>query len=374
MDGDIALIELGDFHAETLHSQVRFLQWGGFRVHLLVTTDLEASLPPTGADVVEVLPSLRRWRDRPRALWRLRRYLADHGLRRAVLNTAEGARVRDFCLGAGWGVDVIGVVHNARKLVGGSVTQWWISRRVRRYLVLADYIVESLESAGYEEPVRSFYPAFYPYRGGTPPARDPGTLRVCIPGNMRFQRRDYAGLREALSRGRVDERIRLLFLGDADRDDGPRIRSLFEPWTERGICRFWRGFVEPRAFYEEVAACDLILPLIHPSTPLFENYLTYQISGTFPLAFAFARPMLLHAAFGSLEDFRSSSLFYEEPDLLSVLNGLPERRSRLRELSRSIASMDKLRFEHQAARYVDFVREGGAPPAPGDSDVRGCRS
>jgi hypothetical protein len=357
MASGIALIELGDSHEETLYSQVRFLQWRGYRVHLLVAAELEGRLPALGADELEVLPPLRTSASRLRALWRFRRYLARHHLRRAILNTAEGARARDACLLAGSNVELVGVLHNARKLAEGSVTQSMISRRIRKYFVLSDYIVENLRATGYAGRVGSFYPMFYPHRPDAKRTPDRSTLRICIPGNMSLRRRDYAGLREALTQGRLAGDVELTFLGNATRDDGPEIRNMFQTVDDRGACRFFPGFIEPETFYDEVAACDVILPLIHPSTPLFENYLTYQISGTFPLAFGFGKPMLMHEAFQGEEDFRDTALFYREPELIPSVNDLARDRSRLEVCARAAATGEKFRFENQARRYVEFLEE-----------------
>lgn len=354
----IALIELGDSHEETLHSQVRFLQRGGFRVHLLVAAELEPRLPETGADVLEVLPPCREWGSRLRALIELRRYLGRHGLDRAVLNTAEGARARDFCLTVGSGVEVFGVVHDGRKLLGGSTTQGWISRRIRSYLVLADYVERNLRAGGYRGRLHGFHPVFYPHRNEGAVVSAPGTLTVCIPGNLAFRRRDYAGLREALAATSLDETVRLVFLGNSDAGDGPAIRSLFEEWDGHERCRFLRGFVDPAVFYAELAAADLVLPLIDPSTPLFRNYLTYQISGTFPLAVGFRKPMLMHEAFRALEEFRDYEVFHADGELVPALNRLARDRSPL-EAGRAALDSDRFAFEPQARRYVEFVE--GAP-------------
>jgi len=352
---EIALIELGDSHEDILHSQVRFLQWGGYRVHLLIAAELEPRLPATGADVLQVLPPLGSWGGRARALLSLRRYLHRHGLRRVILSTAQGARARDFCWTGGAGLELTGILHNARKLAEGSFTQRLISRRVRSYFVLADYILASLREAGYAGRVQSIHPVFYPEAPPDTSSNDPETLQICIPGAMSYRRRDYAGLHEALSSAPIAEGVRLVFLGDSDRGDGPAIRRRFRDWEDRGACRFFRGFVAPGVFYAELAGSHLILPLIHPSTPLFQNYLAYQISGTFLLAFGFRKPMLLYEAFEGKEDFRGNTLFYRGSGLVPTVNRLVRDRAPLEACRAALISSDRFTFEAQARRYLDFV-------------------
>jgi hypothetical protein len=59
---------------------------------------------------------------------------------------------------------------------------------------------------------------------------------------------------------------------------------------------------------------DFLLALIHANTPFCTEYQTTKVSGTFLLAAAYNKPMLIDKAFASIRDFNFPSVFYADMD------------------------------------------------------------
>ena len=198
MEEAVALIELGSSHDECLYAQIKFLQAYGIPVQLIVSGELfERRLDKRhGAERVEVFPAARNRLTEWSLNARVVKFLKGKGIRQAVLNTAHGKGARTLCTLAPRSLELFGIAHNARRLLDWSVTQSLISRRIKQYFVLSDYIADSLRSRRRKRAVSSFYPIYFPMPADA--VDSGGRFWIAIPGKPEFKRRDYLGLIEAL--------------------------------------------------------------------------------------------------------------------------------------------------------------------------------
>ena len=314
-------------------------------------------------------------------------YLRKNRIRTAVLNTAEGNIVRKLVRATGRRIDYTGILHLARKL-WTSRSQRIISRKVRKYLVLAEFIAENLHEADPSLAIGYFYPVEFPVKDSqarkvpagsegdkaVPDGREGSTGRngvitphpgqeeflVCVPGAVDYARRDYRVLIDELTGEGLPEALRFMLLG---RTTGPDGRDLLERIREGGLeSRFitYDGFIGPREFYDGLARASLVLPLITPGSGDYVDFLKYKITGSYNLAWGFGIPMLMHESFGGYRIFRETSFFYRSGEMIRMLRELSGRRSRLEEMRRRIGEMADFDPEYQAARYVEFIRTGNA--------------
>ena len=114
-------------------------------------------------------------------------------------------------------------------------------------------------------------------------------------------------------------------------------------------------FVDRDHFFSYLQNSQLILPLIHPKKARYAEYITYKISGAFNLAFGLRIPMLCEHSFNSFEDFKISSFFYAEDELVTVLNDMLSRKGELTEKSAAIQNCAKFQFDYQQKKYVSFI-------------------
>ncbi len=142
-----ALVEFSTSHLMCLRSQIRFLKESRRNCR---------TLPLHARTGTRVVPDRSGPDPLPRCAERLEGPLADRdrtspgagrpGGRSVVFNTAEGNHVRDFSLIAPGGLLYAGFLHHTNKL-GRSFTQRLISRRIRRYYVLMDYLLGGLPAS-----------------------------------------------------------------------------------------------------------------------------------------------------------------------------------------------------------------------------------
>lgn len=367
---NIALIETGGSHDECLYSQVLFLKKYGHRVHVLLFEDHFTQM--------EAWPEVDCWQTWPvpagfagewRLVFRILKYLRRNNIKRAVINTAEGNIVRKLSIASGRNIDYAGLIHLSRKL-WTSRSQRIISRKINKYLVLAEFIKENLKAADPGLDIEHFYPLYFP--GGRqsvvpgPQSTVPGQkilypgekeadFLVCIPGAVEYARRDYTSLLKELRDGGVPAGIRFILLG---RTTGPDGRDLLGSIREGGFeshFTTFKGFVTYREFYANLSRSHLVLPLISPGSVDYDDYLRYKITGTYNLAWGFGKPMLMHSSFEGYRIFRDTSVFYETGKMLQVLEKLFQRRDQLKTLQENISEMEEFDFDAQAERYVNFI-------------------
>lgn len=350
-----ALVELGGSHDECLYSQAAFLRDGGFEVHVVVSEDLRPRVESYDtAAAIHTLPARGGEWGSLRTAWRLWRLVGIIDAELVVFNTAHGAMVRDFTLLPGSGRRLAGIVHNILKLRDSS-GQKVISRRVKRYLVLNDYLLDNRDD-DLEVELDWFYPIFFPKYEVFPVAKDPDELWACVPGRIDFKRRDYEGLLMSLAAGGVPPGLRMIFLGGfEDEATRARVADLVTATGNPERFTFREGFTDHGTFQSHVAASDLVLPLLHPGTERFHEYSGVQISGAFNLAFAHRVPLLMESFFARYEAFGGNSLFYDLEDLPAVLTRLTADPAPIREKADHMKGDVRYTFGFQRDRYLRVV-------------------
>jgi hypothetical protein len=354
----IALIEIGGSHDECLPTQIAILKKHGFQVHLILSATVHARAAKIDDDChcsIVAEPS-GPW-SRFQVARKIVGLIKQHDPHSVVFNTAHGKTIRNVCLLAPADTRIVGILHAARKAISRSATQSIISRRVHHYLVLSDTIRDSLLQVRPALNVSSFYPVYQPgcessssptrFQHGEPAADD---LTICIPGPVHSGRRDYQGLFQRLGAGRLDHRVQFVLLGQCD--DWQLVKRRIEDLGLADQFTLFKRFVEQEIFHRTLLHADAIMPLIHPSTPNFCLYRTLQTSGSFHLALAYRKPLLMHRAFDDVVDFQQAACFYAQEDLVPFLNRLAADRSALERKDQIFRNWDKLTLAYQAERYL----------------------
>lgn len=343
-----ALIEITGSHDECLYSHVAMLRAAGYAVRVVLRQDVRGHQGDLGdIEGVDYLPfAAGGWRTWSDALG-LRRLLRQQHIDVAVLNTAEGRRVRNFCLLPGSCVPLLGVLHNGHKL-GSSLTQRCIERRVHDYLVLSDFIARQTP-ARRGISVAAFYPVLFP---AAKPAAKRAPFCVVVPGRLEPERRDYELLLQAVSRGGLSPDIHFVLVGDASGSGAVHLRRRLRELAIESRFTCFDGFVEQATLLAEVGAADLILPLITPRTADFEQYRHSKISGAYNLAYGFGIPLLLHTAFAGIEELARASSFFEDGTLVTRLNELASSPATLAQIRGRVLAATDLTSTAQQQRYA----------------------
>ena len=348
MSGPVVLIELGGSHDECLYPQAAALRAAGRRVVLVTTAPVAARL--ADADVYERVHvvELGRGRQRWRVLWQLNGYLRRLAPERIVLNTATGGPIKRLLALPNYpGTETYGILHEVGKL-GRSVGQWSIGRRLGGYLVLADYLVPVARAATLV-PVAAYY-AFELPTGGVPAATPSPTLRLCVPGQVSEDRRAYLAFIELLATVPRDVPYHVTLLGRSTHTHGSAdaVRAALERHGLTERFTLFDAFIPAATFEQVLAEADYLLPLIHPghrSASLYEH----QITGTFNLAYARRKTLLMHAGWLRGEDPADTALTYAEEGFAERLRTLAEQRPR------APYRLTKWRPQVQRAAYVEAL-------------------
>ena len=344
----IALIEIGGSHSECLYSQLEFTKNPDTEITLICSSNLKEAVK----DFKQVTHfyfidyNLGEWN----GAFKVRKILNRQHFDAVIINTAHGKRVRNvLAIPFLKKQNFTGIAHNTKKILNSN-TQRIINRKVKKYFVLAEYLLENLNSIqgiklGY------FYSMLYPKRDIKFLEKEKDTVWICIPGQVEYKRRDYKTLFEQIGETGLQANINLIFLGKSKHEhgDGDAIEKEIERLGIKDQCILWDGFVETNTFEAYMQQCDYLLPLIHRDKPELNNYFTNQISGTFNLAFGYKKLLLLEESFKDYPDFKEDATFYEKTELVELLNGLkPETKNKLYQSSR-------FSFEARKRRYLEFV-------------------
>ena len=356
----VALIEIGASHDECLHAQAAFLHHHGIGVHLILSDKVHQRAGTFDhVDHLHVVPEPAGPWGRFQAVRRILRYLRENQLRSVVLNTAHGKTIRNLCLLADKQIRFAGILHGAGKMLRPSFTQQIISSRVKTYFVLSDYIRDYVRQRNPSATLHSLYPVWLPGCDEPAQERTDDRLTVCIPGPVHPGRRDYGGLLWALANHPLRPDVHLVLLGKCPKQEYLNITQHLDALGLREQVTLFNRFVDQTEFRNHLAACDVVMPLVHPTTPNFANYRTVQITGSFNLAYAFRKPLLMHREFDDVEDFQRTACFYDEADLVQTLNHLAADRSALDRPQQNLRTWEKLQFNHQACGYIEALTKGG---------------
>lgn len=351
------LIELDGSHNEILYPQLAFLKYGGFHTTLIVDNrNFQFVKDYDTADTLLHFDMTVGELKKLKILWAIRKYIIAKGVKYIIFNTAQNNNVRALAL-MPWPKDIVfaGTLHSLHKLKG-SITQKLISRSVKKYFLLVEYLREkthNFNTQGLQFEV--YYAMFLAPQKAVPIAAKPaGMIWIGIPGTLEYARRDYKSLAHALAKLTQPQPLKFLLLGNAFHSygDGHDFKKLI---TQLGVADyfvFWDEYLSDQEFHTYIKACDILMPLLQTRADGINVYLHYQISGTYNLAFAYKKPMLFAADFEQIKEFKNNSVFYNEENLPSVLIDIKKS---IAHLGNDIYQGAQWTFAFQAERYLKYI-------------------
>jgi len=357
MNKKAAIIELADSHEECFYSQILFLNKAGYDVDVLCHTNLKdrTILLTTKANFIFYNFGKGLFNDL-NILWQIRKYLIRNKIKKVVLNSADGIKVRNLLLFSyPVKIEFIGVLHDAEKVIM-SVNQKFINKKVMKYLVLSDHVLEYINSLNLREKrFASFYPIFQPDYSSLKIQKPEDEFWVCIPGRVEQKRRDYKSLLNNLGKTSLSENIKIILLGKIDDKLNFELKSTLSKLNLDNQFILFENFISNEIFYSYLKMSDLVLPLIHPENVWFNKYSKTQISGSYNMAFTFRIPMMCEKSFSEYEDFKDTSFFYETENLITKINELVVNRDFFLSEKNKFYKLPKWNFEYQYKKYLDFI-------------------
>lgn len=156
------------------------------------------------------------------------------------------------------------------------------------YFVLSEIVYNKFRD---ELPLSGYMlPFFKPYPT-EPKERGDGKIMIGVQGLVNFKRRDYDFLIELckLLKEQKHEGVVFNIIGSNNKKGGKWLRELI---AEFGLEEYFvlHESLDDAAFFSEVEACDLLMPLLGPKQ---RHYFEDKTTATFSHAAAYNKPMLL---------------------------------------------------------------------------------
>ncbi|HRP02733.1 MAG TPA: hypothetical protein PLE30_08815 [Candidatus Kapabacteria bacterium] len=352
---NIALIEICGSHDECLYSQYRFIRESGNNVFFIISDNLASRIKhyDDNLNILSLKFNNKLSNDLLKLL-EIKKYLKKKRIDIVVLNTASNEIISKLVYLIPNHIQIIGLLHSLKKLKH-SFSQSLINKKVKKMFVLNDYLIShipSIESINFQ----SIYTIYFkkPY---IEVAKAQDEFWIAIPGNIQFSRRDYLGLIHNLESNDIPPNIKFLFLSssNAKHSDAHKIKDLIYNKKYKDNFVFFDNYIMPDLMAGYISQSDLILPLLNPGVAHYDDYMKYQISGTFNLSFAFAKPMLIHYDFEKIDDFAVSSFFCNDNHFFEKIFQLYNNRELILDKCQSIAAYKKFDFDKQQANYLNFL-------------------
>ena len=346
-----ALVEIGGSHDECILAQLMALKTVDAEITLVCTQAIRTRNPffePYVDHWKELSFNGKGWSDF-KLMWKLNRFFKEKHITHVILNTAQGAHIRNLCLTASRKVTFIGIVHTLKKFQG-SGTQRIIHRKIKKYFVLNNYFKSRITPPKGIR-IEAFYPLRFP-QSELEQTKADGEYWVTIIGGVENRRKDLTG---SLSLMKACEQlpIKFIFLGKSD-PTKQEVQTFKTALAELGLEErvvLMDDFVPFDVFDSFLRKTDLIWPMVHPKTPSSSEYLSNQISGAMNVAFGYKIPLLVHEKYTKRWPDLGYAVAYRRKtfveDLKQGLTNLPEYQvytTKLTHLNPEIQERDYLTF------------------------------
>ncbi|AZZ37172.1 hypothetical protein CIK05_10355 [Bdellovibrio sp. qaytius] len=331
-----------------------------FELHVISTKEVVNGLPKDliAAGLIKsatILPKDSKFK----AIWTAFKQIKSIDADYAVMNDGQGQSVKWLSLlGLFLRTEFIGVHHNADKFIFGSLTQSLINLKIKKYFVLAEYILKNLNGkVSNKFKFSSFYSCLTDYK--LLKNENPAELKIAIPGFVEFHRRDYLELVENLSQGpeKLASNIKFVILGNAGKKDGQELIVKAKAAGLENNFSFYDHFVPLQEMYQQIDSSDLLMTLIGPKNQYFDLYKKYKISGTYSLSIMMERPLLLHEVYSDESEFNDWAMYYTENSLVKKLNQWAKDKSEVKSITQKSIEKFKHTFTSQSKKYCDFIEK-----------------
>lgn len=354
---NVMLIEKTHSHFELLLTHDKFLEYASCHRFIAVDISQLHRVQNISAELIgfdfQNSSSLKQLK----IILDLIKYIKSKKIDIVIFNTAHNTFVRNLVILLPKRILKLGVLHRGQ-YVSASRTQKIITKYIDGYFCLSNYQAENIRKL-INKPVSVLYNVGSQKDKRTQGVANTNHFDIVIPGNVENHRRDNIFLIEQIEKIKPGNNVRFIFLGRCNTNtiDGRLFLDAVNQSNYRNNIIFYHDFVADELFDEMMRNANLLLPLIHPDMHNFDNYLKYQISGTFNLSYAYRIPMLIEESFAIYEEFRLSSLFYTKQELAEKITSIINNPKVLVQLKTNIETNPIWQQKYQLANYISFLEE-----------------
>lgn len=350
----VAIIELGGSHVETIYTLVHLLQLKGCEITLVINQKLlHLIYDRSGTKNIKTVPDdLSKLSVQLREFGKLRSFLKKEKIETVIIGTTEIKPVRTlvFFLPV---KNIIGIVHHTRKLENGSTFKNILSLKMRKFMVLGDYLLKELKPLS-KYIVSSLDAVYFPPVKELKVIKPAHEFWVVIPGMVHSDRRDYLPLIEKLSERPLKRELKIIFLGYLPMEER-EIRQALKTWKEAPshVITF-DEYLDYDVFHSYMSQADLVLPLIKMGGDRFYN--DSRTSGSLNLGLGYQKPFLLPSSYRNDVMAPFSSYYASHENLVNKLISYSEESGELDSLKQHYNQQGFMDHEKQANDLLRFIR------------------
>ena len=350
----VAIVEVGGSHVETIYTIIHLLQLKGCEVSLVINQKLLPLIyDRSGIKNIKTVPDdLSKLSVQLREFGKLRSFLKKEEIETVFIGTTEIKPVRTlvFFLPV---KNIIGIVHHTRKLEKGSTFKNILSLRMRKFMVLGDYLLKELKPLS-KYKVVSLDAVYFPPVKELKVIKPVHEFWVVIPGMVHSDRRDYLPLIEILSKSNLRKELKIIFLGNLPREE-KEIRQALNTWIEAPshVVTF-DEYLDYDVFHSYLSQADLVLPLIKMEGDRFYN--DSRTSGSLNLGLGYQKPFLLPSTYNNNTIAPFSTYYSSHDELIDKMVSYIEDRSELVALKQHYNLKGFYNYEKQADDLMRFIR------------------
>lgn len=316
---NILLLEAGGSHIECMYSLIHILFKNKERVFVACNKKLVSLLkePAKLAGLLELPDDINKKQHFLLSL-KIRKYIKQQKIEAVVINTTEIRFIRDllFLLPK---LNYTGIIHGAKRLEKSFTFGKLISRKMKKFFVLGDYLLSQLNPQPVFK-VASFYPVYFPEVNACLVKKDVNEIWITIPGKAEQNRKDYLGLMQAIERNELNPAIKFIFLGE-NKLSQPMLAQLNDSDKLKQHIITFDDYIDYDEFHSYIQQSDYILPLLKTSNDDFFG--NNRISGSFNLGLGYKLPFLLPESYNINSDLKPYSIYYSDlNDLLYQIQHL----------------------------------------------------
>ncbi len=316
---NILLLEAGGSHIECMYSLIHILHKNNEHVFVACNKKLVHLLkePSKLAGVLELPDDISKKQHFLLSL-KIRKYIRQQKIDAMIINTTELLFIKNllFLLPK---LNYTGIIHSAKQLERSFTFTKLISRKVRKFFVLGDYLLSELNPHPVFR-VASFYPVYFPEVNACLVKKDVNEIWITIPGKAEQNRKDYLGLMQAIERNELDPAIKFIFLGENKLSQAMIAQLSDSDKLKQHVITF-DNYIDYDEFHSYIQQSDYILPLLKTSNDDFFG--NNRISGSFNLGLGYKLPFLLPESYNINIDLKPYSIYYSDlNDLLYQIQHL----------------------------------------------------
>lgn len=356
----VLLAELGGSHIEVMYTLVHILYMKGHKVFLICNESLlEFIKEKEKISGIYFLPTdIKGPAMQLQVLKKINGVIRDNQIDTLIFGTTEIKPVRDLlpflpC------INITGIIHNSSKLNNSATFKYLYPLRIKKYIVLGDFIREHITSLP-KEKVFAYYPVYFPKATDTKVIKPAHEKWIIVPGIVKAERKDYIPLLKKLSGQGLPENIKLIFLGKFYQDEKDIEALVNDINTTNEQIIIFDNYLDYDTFHTYLAKADFILPLLKITEDLF--YDNKRISGAFNLAYGYRLPLLLPETYRKNTDMASFSIYYKTiEELYKIFLSVSKDNLYANSIFEAYIKTEKFNLNTMANQLISFVQKSSKP-------------